>query len=33
VSTGFRELAADPRIPEEAAWEFFCECGSFNGAD
>jgi hypothetical protein len=27
VNETIREFAADPRIPEDAEWEFFCECG------
>jgi hypothetical protein len=29
VNATIREFAADPRIPEDAEWEFFCECGCF----
>lgn len=31
VNATIREFADDPRIPEEAEWEFFCECGCFTG--
>ena len=27
VNTTIREFADDPRIPDDAEWEFFCECG------
>jgi hypothetical protein len=29
VNARIREFADDPRIPGEAEWEFFCECGCF----
>ena len=29
VNTTIREFADDPRIPDDAEWEFFCECGCF----
>jgi hypothetical protein len=29
VNRTIRDFAADPRIPDDAAWEFFCECGCF----
>jgi hypothetical protein len=29
VNATIRDFAADPRIPEDAEWEFFCECGCF----
>ena len=29
VNATIREFAADPRIPDDAEWEFFCECGCF----
>jgi hypothetical protein len=29
VNRTIREFADDPRIQEDAEWEFFCECGCF----
>lgn len=29
VNRTIREFAEDPRIPRDAVWEFFCECGCF----
>lgn len=29
VNRTIREFAADPRIPDDSDWEFFCECGCF----
>lgn len=30
VNSTIREFADDPRIPDDAEWEFFCECGCFS---
>ncbi len=27
VNATIREFAADPRVSDDAEWEFFCECG------
>jgi hypothetical protein len=29
VNRTIREVAADPRIPADEDWGFFCECGCF----
>ncbi len=29
VNSTIRAFADDPRIPDDAEWEFFCECGCF----
>jgi hypothetical protein len=29
VNRTIRDFADDPRIPDDAEWEFFCECGCF----
>jgi len=29
VNRTIREFADDPRVPADAEWEFFCECGCF----
>jgi hypothetical protein len=29
VNATIREFADDPRVSDDAEWEFFCECGCF----
>ena len=29
VNATIREFADDPRVTDDAEWEFFCECGCF----